>query len=248
MLQFQRFPLFLPILISNISSFCPQFYGSIHSTPRTLERTAKVIASEVAIGENTYYGTIRPISETVAARKPKKRNVEDDFEVFKRTYLATSTPAPATPTQTPISVTDDSIYSSKWANDWMYSGADGGAGGRERYSDDQQQREQRLQQQQFVYAAESSPLPLQLFISSLSDALSYTSADTTTGADFTFNDSGFGPRGSSVLHVTPMGSTTKLITSDTSSTFRVSYKFYFIFWCFSSTSISPEVWPKFLGE
>ncbi|KAK7574238.1 hypothetical protein V9T40_011429 [Parthenolecanium corni] len=197
------------------------FYGSIHPTPRTLERTAKVIASEVAIGENTYYGTIRPIGESLSARKLKQCNVEDDFEVFKQTYLATSTPTPTTPT-TPKSVTGDSICSSKLASEWMYSGgADGGAGGKERYSEDQQQ-EQRLQQQQLVYAAESSPLPLQLFISSLSDALSYTSADTTTGADFTFNDSGFGPRGSSVLHVTPMGSTTKLITSDTSSTFRVS--------------------------
>ncbi len=136
----------------------------------------------MAVGENTYYGSIRPIKDGGA----EKKIARDAYVVVAKNGRRDS--AEGKPKATAMT------------SDWT--------SGNERCYDDHQ----------LVYA--ESPLPLQLFISSLSDALSYASVDTTTGTDFKFNETG-GPRGSSVLHVTPMGSTTKLIGSETSSTFKV---------------------------
>lgn len=130
-----------------------------------------MIASEVAVGENTYYGSIRPIGDDCDKKTQQGDSVARN--VAEAEGMATA------------------------FNDWTSTGV--------RCDDDQ-----------LEYT--KSPLPLQLFISSLSDALSYTSADTT-GTEFRYNG---GPHGSSVLNVTPMGSTTKLIASETSSNFKVS--------------------------
>lgn len=222
-----------------------QLYGSIHSTPRTLERTAKVIASEVAVGQSTYYGTIRPIGEPAGCGGPHKRSAEEEFEAFKRRYLAASTPTPSSPGSNWAA--DESACSAALAGDWMFGGrTDGGAddGGCRKHAAAERQRQQPPPSTVWL-AGESSPLPLQLFIGSLSDALSYASAaDTTTAADFTFNDGGgFGPRGSSVLDATPMGSTTKLITSDTSSTFRVSTRVPCTYPVYAHLESSPHSYP-----
>jgi len=156
---------------------------------REPETTARVIASEVAVDKNTYYGSIRPIGDDADKRTTTTLMITSagDELTLKRT---TTEGRPVTVTTTTTAAIDE----------WMC--------GNENYSD------------QLVA---ESPLPLQLFISSLSDALSYTSADT---AEFRYNGTG-GPKGSSVLNVTPMGSTTKLIASETSSNFKVGIFFFF---------------------
>lgn len=142
-----------------------------------------MIASEVAVGENTYYGSIRPIGDDCDKTKAQGDSVVGNAE-------------------------EAAGIAATAFNDWTSTGV--------RCDDD------RLEYTK-------SPLPLQLFISSLSDALSYTSADTT-GTEFRYS----GPHGSSVLNVTPMGSTTKLIASETSSNFKVSS--FWIFFFFFATA------------
>lgn len=154
---------------------------------RQPETTAKAIASEVAVGENTYYGSVRPIGDDV----DKETTTMPDEWTLKGAQLPPEGSMMAATTTASVATTQD-------MQEWIC--------GNGNYVDQ---------------LAAESPLPLQLFISSLSDALSYTSADTT-GTEFRYNGNG-GPQGSSILNVTPMGSTTKLITSETSSNFKVSF-------------------------
>lgn len=181
---------------------------------RPTETTAKVIASEVAVGENTYYGSIRPIG--------------DDYD--KNSVAGTLRPASVVDAGTftrqghAMSVATTAAMFDDWRNAIGAGVGDGGVVANSSmevvtYDDDANNRLEYGGTATATATAEeakSPPLSLQLFISSLSDALSYTSADTTA-TEFRYN----GPQGSSVLNVTPMGSTTKLIASETSSNFKV---------------------------
>lgn len=153
---------------------------------RQPETTAKVIASEVAVGENTYYGSVRPIGDDI----DKETKTMPDEWTLKGAQLPEGRMMETTTTA--------SVATTQATQEWICGNGN---------CVDQLTAE--------------SPLPLQLFISSLSDALSYTSADTT-GTEFRYNGNG-GPQGSSILNVTPMGSTTKLITSETSSNFKLRF-------------------------
>lgn len=162
-----------------------QLYGNA-TRIRQPETTAKVIASEVAVGENTYYGSVRPIGDDI----DKETKTMPDEWTLKGAQLPEGRMMETTTTA--------SVATTQATQEWICGNGN---------CVDQLTAE--------------SPLPLQLFISSLSDALSYTSADTT-GTEFRYNGNG-GPQGSSILNVTPMGSTTKLITSETSSNFKVRF-------------------------
>ncbi|XP_065221104.1 sodium-dependent nutrient amino acid transporter 1-like [Planococcus citri] len=222
-------------MMQRYNDFSPVLYGSI-SPVRPTETTAKVIASEVAVGENTYYGSIRPIgddydSQSMAGtlRRPPSSILDASFATQQGHHhtMNTTTSSTAAGAGTPTAVMASMF------NDW--SGAiEGGAGNlstvamaMEVAADDYDDRLGEYHHNHSTSStaaatteAKSPPLSLQLFISSLSDALSYTSADTTTATEFRYNG---GPQGSSVLNVTPMGSTTKLIASETSSNFKLRF-------------------------
>ncbi|XKL69660.1 hypothetical protein PGB90_007429 [Kerria lacca] len=163
---------------------------------RQLETTARVIASEVAIGENAYYGSIKPIGDD--SSKKIRKYVNDSI---KKNESRISLNSKISTSDSVSKVNEKRVGDESPTMFWSSSP---------------------LPPPRTPLANTDSNLQLQMFINSISDTLSYASVDTTIARNAHCNENAF-PQGSSATYVSPMGSTTQLITSDTSSNFRFQF-------------------------